>query len=314
MRGGRLFVFASVLYLAGCSATPREQPAAPVPPPSGAPFPKRAEESRPAAQQPLREPEPAPVLFAPRNPIKGGGDDPQVRSTPPVETMAHPSLRLQKELVAKHPASDEEKLRLAVLHAVDGDYEKAELVFSRIRSEENRFKPYFEFFLRIALGDHQEARKLLAGFKETDRVVVGFVIERAVLCSRVRRFRDYAAASSDHVRPGGYVLLYVEPRNFTLKGNQDRYILHLKYEWELFDDRSRKQAVPAWEKARPADREDRVTYAGPVTEFYQSFKLPLPRNLAMGHYRVKVTVTDAHSGKSDRVFVPIYVTAVESTP
>ena len=54
-------------------------------------------------------------------------------------------------------------------------------------------------------------------------------------------------------------------------------------------------------------------FAGPVAEFYQSFRLPLPKNLAMGHYRVKVTVTDAHSGKTDQVYVPIYVTAVESS-
>ena len=138
-----------------------------------------------------------------------------------------------------------------------------------------------------------------------------FVIEKAALCTQIRRFRDYTAAESDRVKPGGVILLYVEPRNFALQREKDKHILHLKYEWKLYDDRSTELQVQAWEQASPEEREDRLTLNGPVTEFYQSFKLQLPPNLAMGRYRVRVTVTDAHSGRSDRVFVPIDVTSAE---
>jgi hypothetical protein len=48
-----------------------------------------------------------------------------------------------------------------------------------------------------------------------------------------------------------------------------------------------------------------------VAEFYQSFRLPLPANLAAGRYKVRVTVTDVVAGKSDRHDVPITVAAVE---
>ena len=36
-----------------------------------------------------------------------------------------------------------------------------------------------------------------------------------------------------------------------------------------------------------------------------------PANLATGHYRVRVTVTDVVAGKTDRATVPIYVMPVE---
>ena len=200
---------------------------------------------------------------------------------------------------------------MALLHAADGDLDAADLALSSVRSQRNPILPYLDYFLRVALGDHAEASRLLERFKHNERTATGFMIERGELCSRVRRFRDTVPAESDRVSPGGVALLYVEPRNFALKKSQGRHILHLKYDWKLFDDRSRELRVPAWESASASDREDRIAYTGPVTEFYQSFRLPLPANLAMGHYRIKVIVTDAHTGESDRVTVPIYVTAVE---
>jgi hypothetical protein len=221
-------------------------------------------------------------------------------------------LRLQKEILGRNPSSDDEKLRLALLYASAGKLEEAEQSLSTVKSRANKLVPYVEFYLRRQLGDHKEASKLLSVFNDEERLATGFVIERAELCTQIRRFRDFTPAEGDRVRPGGVILLYVEPRNFTLQRNQDKHILHLKYEWKLYDDRSTELQVPAWEQASLEEREDRLTVNGPVSEFYQSFKLPLPANLAMGHYRIKVTVTDAHSGKSDRVSLPIYVTAVDA--
>ena len=221
-------------------------------------------------------------------------------------------LKLQKEALGRNPSSDDEKLRLALLYATAGKLEEADQVLSTVKSRTNKLVPYVEFYLRRQLGDHKEAGKLLSMFNEEERLATGFVIERAELCTQIRRFRDYTPAEGDRVRPGGVILLYIEPRNFALQRNQDKHILHLKYEWKLYDDRSTELQVPAWDQASLEEREDRLTVNGAVSEFYQSFKLPLPANLAMGHYRVKVTVTDAHSGKSDRVSIPIYVTAVES--
>ena len=217
-------------------------------------------------------------------------------------------LRLQKDVAAKRP-EPEERVRLALLHAAAGDLEEAERVFGALKDPPGRLSPYLELFLRRQLGDHREASKALARLVDEDRRATGFVVERAELCTKVRRFRDYDPAESDRVAPGGVILLYVEPRNFLLKREGDRHSLHLRYEWRLFDGRDVEVAVPAWRDASPDEREDRVSTLGPVSEFHQSFRLPLPAELAPGLYRVKIEVTDLHGGKSDRVYLPLTVGA-----
>lgn len=313
MRGVRLFILASALFLSACSTPPApeiREPAAEAP------------KSNPAFR--LEFPEPAAVA----DHLPGGGTKPETPPDPPakpktgvVQTSAEvpikkePTfedvLKLQKEIVARQPASDDEKLRLAVLHAAAGNLEEAERIVSSVRSRTSKLLPYVDFFLRRQLGDHKEAGKLLTRFADEERVAAGFAIERAELVSRVRRFRDYTAAESDRIAPGGDVHLYVEPRNFALQRSGDKHTFHLRYEWRLVDDRSQEQPVPAWDRATVEEREDRITSNGPIAEFYQSFHLPLPANLATGHYRVKVTVTDVVAGKSDRLYVPIYVMPVE---
>ncbi len=312
MRGGRLFVWAPGLFLAACSAAP------PAPTPSRPESPQEAAPAKPLPQ-PDRvyrfDPPPAAAEEGQGSAIKGGPPELPARSEPPKRDPAFDDLlRLQKEISARNPSSDDEKLRLALLQATAGNLEEAERLVSTVRTRAGRLLPCFEFFLRRELGDHKEAAKLLAGFEEEERRVTGFVIERAELCQKIRRFRDYTPAETDRVVPGGVVLLYVEPRNFALQRGPDRAILHLRYDWKLFDDRSAEVPVRAWERATAEEREDRLSLNGPVNEFYQSFKLPLPANLAMGHYRIRVTVTDAHAGKSDKVYVPIYVTEAEKRP
>lgn len=299
MRGGRL-LFALALFFQACSAVPLPSPTEP---PTAEVLPVLPD-PRPPAEPPLyRFPEGDSL-------IKGGAGTAQTRAEAPPRRAdaADDLIKIQKEILARHPASDDEKLRLALLYATAGNHEEAERVLSTVRSRSSRLVACVEYHLRRQLGDHKEAARLLEEFNMEERTVTGFFIS-AELCSRVRRYRDYVPAESDRVRPGGTALLYMEPRNFTLQRSQDKYTLHLKYEWKLFDDLSAEVPVPAWDSAPTTDREDRNTYTGPVSEFYQSFALPLPATLAAGHYRVKVTVTDVHSGKSDRVYIPLYVTA-----
>jgi len=316
MRGVGLFILASTLACAACSAPPAAT--ALQPDLVAAPSIKSAPGFR------LDFPDATVVS----DHLPGGGVTPEADAPPPLkagvaQTKAEIPLRkeptfedvlkLQKEIVARQPASDEEKLRLALLHAAAGNLEEAERVVSTVRSKNNKLVPYVELYLRRQLGDHKEAGKLLARLAEEERAAAGFGIERAELVTRVRRFRDFTPAETDRVAPGGDVHLYVEPRNFALQRSGDKHTFHLRYEWKLIDDRSVEQAVPAWEKATGDEREDRVTLNGPTAEFYQSFHLPLPANLATGHYKVKITVTDVVAGKSDRTFVPIYVMPVEKS-
>jgi hypothetical protein len=298
MRGVRLHFLALTLTCAACSAPP---------PPAAPPQPKTVEAPAPA---PAPEPAPVPAITEPA-PIKAGVVQTVVEVPPKREPSAEDVLKLQTEVAARRPSSDDEKLRLALLQAAAGNLEESERIFSTIKGRSSRMLPYIELYLRRELGDRKEAAALLARLGEEERVSSGFGIERAELVTRVRRFRDYVAADSDRVLPGGEVHLYVEPRNFSAQRSGDRQTFHLRYEWKLVDDRQVEHPVPAWDDA-PADaREDRITSNGPVAEFYQSFRLPLPANLAAGRYRVRVSVTDVVAGKTDRRDVPITVAVVE---
>lgn len=298
MRGVCLCISAFTLWLSACSAPP-PVPAAPVPVPEPAPAPV-------AVAAPAPEPAPAPVKASV---VQTAAElpPPPPRKDPTFEDV----LKLQKEIAARRPNSDDEKLRLALLHAAAGHLEEAERVLSTVKNRTNRMLPYMELYLRRQLGDHEEADKLLAKLDEEGRALAGFGIERAELVRRVRRYRDYAPAEHNRVAPGGEVHLYVEPRHFSSQPSGDRQTFHLRYEWKLIDDRQVEHPVPAWDEAPAEAREDKVSSNGPVAEFYQSFRLPLPLNLAAGRYRVRVTVTDVVAGKSARRDVPVEVLPVE---
>lgn len=304
MRGGRVGSAALCLSLLACASPPPPQ----LPPASAPPAP--AVEKRPGVppESALRFTLPPPPAEPERAPGGGAAKEPE---PPRPGASLGELLKMQRELASKPGAGDDERLRLALLLASAGELEEAEKITASMKSSGGKLAPYLELFLKRQLGEHKEASKALAALQEEERKAVGFVIERAELCARVRRFRDYAVADSERVAPGGVALLYVEPRNFSTRVDGERHTLHLKYEWKLFDDRSTEVPVPAWDGADEAQKEDRLSTLGPIREFYQSFRLPLPANLAAGPYRVKVTVTDVVAGKSDRVYVPITVGAVE---
>lgn len=292
MRGARRALVALGIFLSACASAPPPAP-------------------EPAAPAPAPEPV---ARFEP-DPPKDPGVVPSAFIAPPPPPRPEPSfaevLRLQRELASRPKAGPEEKLRLALLLATSGELEEAEKIVAGLPPAAGRLLPYLELFLRRHLGDHREASKVLSRLNDEDRAAAGFGIERADLVQKVRRFRDFDPVESDRVKPGGTVTVYVEPRNFTLKVQGDRPILHLRYEWKLFDENDAEVAVPAWENAPLADREDRLALSGPVSEFSQHFRLPLPEKLPAGAYRVRVAVTDVPSGKSDRVYLPITVAAAE---
>lgn len=280
MRGRLLRPAAFFLLLSACAAPPPPAPPAP-PAPEVYSFP----------------PPTGPAELAP-----GGGENRGDLPAPPADALA-----LQKEILARAPESDAEKLRLALLLAAASRWEEADRILGSLKARSLKLVPYLELFLKRRLGDRKEAARVLSELEAQDPG--GLVIERAEVCSKVRRFRDFVPAGGERLRPGGFVLLYVEPRNFTLREKDGRHHLHLRYEWKLLDERSAERPVEAWDRAPASDREDRNSYSGPIREFYQSFRLPLPADLPAGSYRIRVTVTDVLGQASDRVTLPIEVGA-----
>lgn len=267
--------------------------------------------SEPPAPAAIEEnlPEPLPVYrFPAAESLSDRGTVP-VRANPPPAPPADAVLQLQKEMAERNPEREHEKLRLALLLAASGDVEEADRVLSGVRDRSNRMIPWLEYFLRRERGDRRGAERLLETFLEEERRTAGLALERIERCSRVLRFREFIPAGDEPVRPGGKVLLYVEPRNFTLSREGEKYLLHLRYDWKLYDDRSVERPVPSWEKAPPEVREDRILLSGPVTEFYQSFTLPLPGDLPAGSYRILVSVQDVPGGKTATGAVSFTVSA-----
>lgn len=286
MRGGLRGVAALLLCLGAACGKPD-----PVPPPPD-PVPPPADPGE----------DPVPVYRFPAVDLRegaGAGGVVPVRAEPPSRPPdpADEVLRLQKEAAERNPDRDDEKLRLALLLAAAGKTEEAEKALAGVRARTNRLVPWLECFLRRERGDHGEAGRLLEGFLEEDRRAAGFVLERVERCTRILRYREFVPAGNDPVKAGGKVLLYVEPRNFTLAREGDKHVLHLRYDWRLYDGRSVERPVPAWQKAPPEVREDRIALSGPAREFYQSFTLPLPEDLEAGSYRIQVTVEDVATGR-----------------
>jgi hypothetical protein len=103
------------------------------------------------------------------------------------------------------------------------------------------------------------------------------------------------------------VLIYLEVDGFELSPWNEYHTLHLRYSWELFDAQGRRLSLPAWENAPPEEREDRIEFRGPVSEFHQSFGLPLPRNLPGGSYVLRVAVEDRSNKKINEIRIPLEI-------
>ncbi|GEM_PF-4328680 len=303
MRGEWAIVSLALLF--GCSGTP----------PQSELTPKRKTEEAKERKDSLPERIPDSKEENPRytyertkhESIKGNGDTPT--NTDPTHTSGGDDvLRTQRERSARDPSSDLEKLRLALLLLSAGDayLPEAERVLATVRRRSDLL-PYLEAWLYRKLGETQKSNALHTELGDNWRQAEGFRIERGELVTAVKGFGRYEPHSDGKVSPGGRVMIYLQPRNFTLKKDGDRHTLHLGYDWKLYDDRNQEIAIPAWEQCNPNDRFDFLRYNAPVTEFHQYFHLPLPTNLAVGNYRIRVTATDKWTGRDDRIYVPFYV-------
>jgi hypothetical protein len=212
-------------------------------------------------------------------------------------------LKLQKDVAARQPVSDDEKLKLALLHAAAGNLEEAERIVSTVRSRTHKFLPYVEFYLRRQLGDHKEAGKLLAKFAEEDRVVAGFGIERAELVGRVRRFLT-TRPRDDRVARRASPLR--QPRNFALQRSGDKHTFHL-VQWKLIDDRSVERPSPHGRRPRATSgRTGSPPARSPSSTRASTFRFPRTSRRALP----RESVTDVVAGKatvrpSRSIMVPV---------
>ena len=217
-------------------------------------------------------------------------------------------ISLQKRIVADKPNSEAERKKLAMLYILSEHFIEAEEILSKLNSKDELIDVNIAYLYNI-LGEHKTAenrlRKVLDGWEKAGSISV----EKVELCESVSGYRQYKPYGRDNsIKPGSPILLYVEPKNFQLNKEGDKYIMHLKYNWELYNDRGQIMKVSIWDSVDPRVREETVEFRDITKEFHQTFRLPLPKNLSMGKYAVKVTVEDVNSGKSASNSIDINIT------
>lgn len=245
----------------------------------------------------------------PPTPIDGTNTNPnQVEPKKPI--TFDDVIELQKKIVAQNPNSEDEKKRLAMLYLLKKRFIDAEDLLSGLKDkEEDELIKVISAYLYNILGEHREARGVLETIVEKWQEQEGVYISKVEVCKSITSFKRYEpCGGSNLIKPGSRILLYVEPKNFEFKEEGNQYLLSLNYNWELFDKNGELVRLPKWENAPQGAREDRVKFNEKIKEFHQSFSLPLPKNLPMGKYKVKVTVEDANSEKKASSQVEIYVT------
>jgi hypothetical protein len=226
----------------------------------------------------------------------------------------------QKMTSAADPGSQAEQFRLAVMHllldapnsareaerllAALGDYRQrplGRLLYAHVQNE---------------LGEHEAATRELNEVLGSWETKQPLQIEKAVLCLHapdrvtVHGFERYEPAPNNTVRPGGFAVIYMQVKNFTLSRQGDRQLLSLRYAWELIDAYGKPIRIDKWMNAPQEDRMDHVFLYGSVKEFYQWFRLPLPVNLPIGDFTIRITAHDGNGpkdGKPAIADVPIHV-------
>lgn len=204
-------------------------------------------------------------------------------------------IRVQTEIVEKNPADLEQIRMLCALLIGAGRHEEA-AKRSEVLPKEDPLRATIRFHNAAIKGNVPVLRELLRDCIAAQPAPLK--ISRIELCRKISGFRRFVPYGEPRFQPGSHVLLYAEFEGMRLKPWGDGHLLHLRYDWELYDDRGRRLSIPSWEKVPPEEKEDRLELRGPVQEYHQSFLLPLPRNLPGGTYTIRLHVWDDTSSRT----------------
>lgn len=246
---------------------------------------------------------------------------PQLAHTEPEDPLADLATRMAR-LLREPPPGSERLSDVAALAAIESVKPG---VLATIESPTNALGPRLAPADLRALIDSRE--RLLANPTEANRTLLkslakiapagGVRVSRAVLCRRVEGFGRYEPLTTDTFVAGRPIraIVYTELDGFMARAARsgdpvqngvpmaEQVSVELTQSLTLFHD---SDGLQAWHK--PAQRVVETTRAA-RRDFYLIHTIELPANLTIGKYRLKVTVTDATSGASDEVTMPITIVA-----
>lgn len=155
---------------------------------------------------------------------------------------------------------------------------------------------YLHIYVLDKLGEHERAVKYWQDKVLHFNKSQGVQITDLRFCKRIHDHGRFEVIDGDEFNPGNAILIYVEVKNFQFKDESQGHKLRLEYNWELYDAQNNK--LPLWQNVDDNVRRDEILFQNRISEYSQSFLLPLPKNIAGGVYTLKVSVTDLNSSLS----------------
>jgi hypothetical protein len=124
-------------------------------------------------------------------------------------------------------------------------------------------------------------------------------LDKMCFCRKIDNFGQYEPLAEGHTfqagsgeRPGEFVQVYVEVKNFTSRPAGAVYETALSSELAIFN--AQKERVWVWKSPRAVERSQ-----SPRQDYFINFQFPMPR-LPQGLYTLRITVHDEAAGPGGR--------------
>ena len=115
-------------------------------------------------------------------------------------------------------------------------------------------------------------------------------VRNAAFCTRVDSFGRYEEFENYRFQPDQEVLLYVEVDNFSAESLGEEYETELQGSYEIFDAHGHRVA----DYELPLDRQTCRNYR---RDYFIAYRMYLPKKIAAGDYRLKLTIEDRKGQK-----------------
>jgi tetratricopeptide (TPR) repeat protein len=202
-----------------------------------------------------------------------------------------------RKTVAKNPQNKNAKLKLAALYILNENFAEAEKILAQINNPKDDFVVLLKAYVLEKLGVHQDAEQLLQSVLDRWLSKSGIKITNIVLCETIINTGNYKPHPTCELAPGEPARVHITVSGFKMQKLLKSWEMFLRYNWELFNSRGEKIVIKRWQNASERDKTDRIKFSEKKREFSQYFRLPMPRNLPMGKYKIRVTVEDIFTGK-----------------
>ena len=120
-------------------------------------------------------------------------------------------------------------------------------------------------------------------------------------CTEIEAYGQFKAFPSREFVAGQQVILYCEIENFTAKQTRDGFATHFRGTYDVYN--SDKEKVIS--QALPADRQLSRNY---LRDYFIAYQMSLPKKLAPGKYRMRLTMEDVEAEKYGQADVAFEIT------